>query len=331
MMETAAAANTTDEEGELVTHDDLLEPQEQLSKLRELGAEEVKKANVENNNSPVNYDIDHNVREIRAILKMNSEILDRCMKFSTGGGESATSFKRIAYEVVTTRARKKVLQFFVRDENGTQVITKPIRTTKEFNTDPLSKLPEGLDDIIVSRNMTGDNLSSFIDFEVFFKRALLLHDTVLEQFLPKLKEHLMSIQVCLGEIDAWVIQESKETITFLEETFKKKMEIPDEDVIIEPHQCKCVTPHDPDEICLYCDKMYCDHYDSNHRCNERDYNSNYSYEFSNNEFSNNYFRCEYYQLLKQCNSDGTFKTTFDITNEEGKAKLKKFLELMAMY
>jgi hypothetical protein len=313
MMETAAAANTTDEEGELVTHDDLLEPLEQLSKLRELGAEEVKKANVENGtNAPVNDDIEHNIREIRAILKMNAEILDRCMKFSTGGKKSFTSFKRIAYEVVTTRAWN----------DGTQFITKPIRTNKWFNTDPLSKLPEGLDDIIASRKMTGDDLSSFIDFELFFKRALLLHDTVLEQFLPKLKGHLMSIQVCLGEIDAWVIQESKEAINFLEETFETKMEMPDDNVTLEPHPCNCVMPHDPNEICLnpYCGKKYCDHYESNHRCNER-----------YDRFGNDYFRCEYYQHLKQCNSEGKIETTFDITNEKGKARLKKLLELMAMY
>ena len=88
MMETSAA-NTTDEEGELVTHDDLLEPQEQLSKLRELGAEEVKKAKVEECKlSPANYDIEHNIREIRAILRMNAEIFERCMEFCTGVGGS---------------------------------------------------------------------------------------------------------------------------------------------------------------------------------------------------------------------------------------------------
>ena len=317
MMETTAAANTSDEEGELVTHDDLLEPQEQLSKLRELGAEEVKKAYVEDcKHSPANYDIDHNIREIRAILKMNAEILNRCMKFSTGGRESATKFKRIAYEVVKTRAWN----------NGTQVITHPKRTHKWFNTDPLSKLPEGLDDIIVSRNMTG-NLSSFIDFETFFKRALLLHETVLKQFLPKLKEHLMSIQVCLGEIDAWVIQEPQKNISFIEETFEKKMEIPDDNVTLGRHKCSCET-HDSNEVCLGCDQKYCDHYDSHHRCHERDYDD---YTYASYDLENSYFQCEYYQLLKQCNSDGTFKTTFDITNEEGQAKLKKFLELMAMY
>ena len=138
---------------------DDLEPLDQLSNKREEVGELIKQATVADctNNSAVNYDIDHNIREIRAILKMNAEILDRCMKFSTGGKKCFTSFKRIAYEVVTTRARN----------DGTQVITQPIRTNKWFNTTPLSKLPEGLDDIIVSRKMTGDNLSSFIDFNAF--------------------------------------------------------------------------------------------------------------------------------------------------------------------
>ena len=102
------------------------------------------------NKSPVNYDIEHNIREIRAILNMNAEILDRCMEFM---GETETipdeddeelinewytSFKRIAYEEVTARAWNE----------GTHVITHPIRTTKEFETTPLSKLPKGLDDIL---------------------------------------------------------------------------------------------------------------------------------------------------------------------------------------
>lgn len=320
MMEAAAAAaNTTDEEGEIVTHDDLLEPLEQLSKLRDEVAELVKKVNVENGtDSPVNYDIEQNIREIRAILKMNAEIFGHCEEFmgetkiktweddEDFPSEWCTSFKRVAYEVVTTRARN----------DGTQIITHPIRTTKEFNTTPLSKLPQGLEDIIVSRKMTGEKISSYIDFEAFFQKSLILHESVLEQFLPKLKEHLMSIQVCLGEIDAWVIQESMETINFLEETFEKKMEIPDDNVILGRHKCSCET-HDSNEICLCCTKKYCDHLYAEKQCDR-----NHPYKC---------FQCEYYQLLKQCNSDGTFKTTFDITNDEGKAKLKKFLELMAMY
>jgi hypothetical protein len=301
------AANIT-EEGELVTHDDLLEPQEQLSKSRELLAEEVKKAKIDDcKNSPANYDIDHNIREIRAILKMNAEILDRCMKFSNGGGKSATTFKRIAYEVVTTRAWG----------NGTQIITHPIRKTKTFNTTPLSKLPKGLDHIIASRKMTGKKLSAFIDFGVFFGRSLALHETVLEQFLPKLKEHLMSIQVCLGEIDAWVIQETQENISFLEETFETNMEIPDDNVQLEPRWCSCRENHHPDEICLNCGKKYCDHcvatYHPGRHCESGDH-----------------YQCQYYQILKWCNGDGKIEITFDITNEKEKTKLTKFLEFMAI-
>jgi hypothetical protein len=367
-----------DEEGELVTHDDLLEPQEQLSNKRHDAAELImKKAGVEDGtSSPVNNDIDHNIREIRAILKMNAEILDRCKDFMGGtkikddGGSALspsssdddsdeeetadvdsnsseeedsveddiehveaddveaddveaetedensaeevknskvewhTSFNRIAYEVVTTRAR----------QNCTQVITSPKRTTKAFNTTPLSKLPQGLDVIIVSNNMTGKKLSSFIDFEVFFERALLLHETVLEAFLPKLKEHLMSIQVCLGEIDSWVIQEPQGNISFLEETFETKMEIPDDNVTLGRHKCSCET-HDPNEICLYpyCGRKFCNHY--KRRCNK--------------ESRKMFFYCEYYQLLKQCDGKGKYETSFDLTNEKEKVRLKKFLEFMA--
>ncbi|KAL7452602.1 hypothetical protein ACHAWC_004332 [Mediolabrus comicus] len=310
MKTTRTAANTTDEEeGELVTHDDLLEPQERLSKLRECVAEVVKNlAVVDGTNSPANYDIDHNIREIRAILKMNEEILDRCMKFSAGGGKSATSFTRIMYKVVKTRARN----------DGTQIITRPKRTTKEFDTTPLSKLPKGLDNIIVSDNMTEHRFSSFIDFEAFFEKSLVMHETVLEPFLPKLKEHLMTIQVCLGKIDSWVIQETQENISFLEETFETKMEIPDDDDQLGSRNCNCET-HGPCELCLGCGEMYCEHYYkySKKRCNKND--------------PYNLFQCQYYQILKQCNDDVKFEATFDVTDEQDKARLKKLLELMAMY
>ena len=51
----------------------------------------------------------------------------------------------------------------------------------------------------------------------------MLHDDILEPFLCKLKQHLESIQVCLGEIESWLL-EPKANIQFLEETFGKKLE-----------------------------------------------------------------------------------------------------------
>jgi hypothetical protein len=297
---------------------DDLEPLDQLSNKREEVGELIKQAKVADctNNSPVNYDIEHNIREIRAILKMNAEILDRCKDFmeeteiieDDDGADSSSSslFKRIAYEVVTARAWNE----------GTQVITHPVRTTNEFNTTPLSKLPEGLDGIIVSDNMTEDKFSSFINFGAFFEKSLILHDTVLEQFLPKLKEHLMSIQVCLGEIDAWVIQEPQKNISFLEETFKQEMEMPDDNVTLGRHQCRCGT-HLPNEICLKCGNQYGGHavWHSLRTCPSG--------------LSNWVFECEYYQVLMQCNGNGKHEMTFNLNDEKEKTKLKKLLDLIA--
>jgi hypothetical protein len=297
------------DKGELVTHDNLLEPLEQLSKEREEVAEEVKKVKV-CEYSPVNYDNEQNIREIRAILKMNEEIFDRCMDdfmirtWMGDSGEWCTSFNRITYEMVTVRARNNV----------TEVITHPIRTTKEFRTTPLSKLPQGLEDIFVSRCSTG-KFQDFIDFNAFFKRSLLLHETVLEQFLPKLKEHLMSIQVCLGEIDAWVIQEPQGNITFLEKTFETRMEIPDDKVTLGPHKCSCYT-HLPNEICLSCGKKYCDQLPWTKRCNDKS-----RYES---------FQCEYYQILKQCKNEGKHEANFNLTNEKERIRLTKFLEFIGI-
>src|SRR5210317_1411594 len=86
---------------------DDLEPLDQLSNKREEVGELIKQAKVAdcNNNSAVNYDIEHNIREIRAILKMNAEILDRCMEFMTeDGADWSAFFERVTYDLVTARA-----------------------------------------------------------------------------------------------------------------------------------------------------------------------------------------------------------------------------------
>ena len=121
----------------------------------------------------------------------------------------------------------------------------------------------------------------------------------------------MSIQVCLGTIDAWVIQEPLKNTSFLEETFEKKMEMPDDNVTVERHNCNCKTPHDPNEICLYCVKKFCEH--NNKRCPA-------PYDWQ-------YFKCRYYQVLMQCDGNGKHEMTFDLDNEKEKTKLKKLLEL----
>ena len=280
-----------------------LEPLEQVSKAREeLGALLIS----DKKNGAVNFDIEQNIREIRAILKMNAEIFDRCIQFiMTNASNKSTTFARIRFSSVQVREWK----------GDTQFITRPIRDIDSFDTSPLSMLPQELDDIIVKHNMNGEKLQCFIDFEEFFDKSLLLHEVVLEPFLPKFKDHLMSIQVCLGKIDEWAIQQPQIIIRFLEATFSTKMEIPNDSVVLGKHTCMCGT-HDTYEICPHCGKSYGSH-DTNYGCIGY---SGYGYKF----------QCGVYQVLKYCKEKGRHETSFDITNVNEQTRLKKFLEFISI-
>mmetsp|Transcript_32246 Transcript_32246/g.48349 ORF Transcript_32246/g.48349 Transcript_32246/m.48349 type:complete len:308 (+) Transcript_32246:73-996(+) len=283
-----------------------LEPLEQVSKAREdLGELLIS----DKKNAAINFDIEQNIREIRAILQMNAEILDRCTKFMTHTSDKSTTFARIRFEVVQVRKMKMI---------GTQFITRPIRETSSFDTTSLSFLPQELDDIIVKHNMAEGKLKYFIDFEKFFNKSLILHESVLEPFLPKLKEHLMTIQVCLGGIDSWVIREPQVAISFLEATFSTKMEIPGHSVELRPHICKCdADAHDRNLLCLSCGEAYGSHYYDG-ACSE-------GCDYGSREFT-----CEVFQVLKHCKVKGKYETSFDITNVQEQARLKKFLEFISI-
>lgn len=281
-----------------------LDPLEQVAKAREELGEIL---TPDKKNAAVNFDIEQNIREIRAILKMNAEILDRCKKFISCASDKQTTFARIRFEKVEVRDVQL---------KGTLFITRPIRDRKYFDTSPLSSLPQELDDVIVKHNMAGEDLKYFIDFEKFFNKSLILHESVLKSFLPKLKEHLMTIQVCFGEIDAWVIQEPQVGISFLEATFDTKMEIPDDTVELGPDVCKCgPNAHDYYERCLHCGEAYGYHSGTERKCRESGYI---------------YFHCEVYQVLEQCKVNGKYQTKFDITNVNEQTRLKKFMEFISI-
>jgi len=283
-----------------------LEPLEQVSKARaELGAFLIS----EKKNGAVNFDIEQNIREIRAILKMNAGIFDRCMKFMTDASDKSTSFTRICFGDVLVRERAGLTQF----------ITKPKREKLSFDTTSLSTLPNDLEDIITKHNMADEKLRFFIDFEKFFLKSLILHEVVLEPFLPKLKEHLMTIQVCLGKIDEWTIHQPQFAISFLEATFSTKIEVPNESVILGKHACDCSCGHDSNEICLECRRRYSDHSCINLRCPSSGSNLIYTK-----------FQCEVYQELMNCILRGKHETSFDVNNGNEQARLKKFLEFIAI-
>ena len=84
-----------------------LEPLDQVSKAREeLGALLIS----DKKNGAVNFDIEQNIREIRAILKMNAEIFDRCIQFiMTNASNKSTTFARIRFSSVQVREWEGVI------------------------------------------------------------------------------------------------------------------------------------------------------------------------------------------------------------------------------
>jgi len=93
----------------------------------------------------------------------------------------------------------------------------------------------------------------------YSKKSLILHDNVLGPFLEILKEHLLSsVQVCLGEIETWLM-ESGSHINYLESTFGVKLEFPGENEILMK-SCSCPEGTHPDSLlCCGCGKSFNTH------------------------------------------------------------------------
>jgi hypothetical protein len=241
-------------------------------------------------------------------------------------GYSAT-FTRSTFDEV--RVRQNPLKF-----NETEFITEQQRL-KAFCLKSLCELPASLNDLFVVKHQAAP-YKAFIDYDAFFRTAIVLHDDVLEPFLVKLKQHLESIQVCLGEIESWLL-EPKSNIQFLEETFQNKLLIitatPLGDDYGYPWQKD--NRNFPDSLPREMNTWICQ------RCNlyfkEHKHNHKYVREGSIFKFQcpdtlgffkkwDNRPEC---QVLK-CYSEesGKFEKTFTIAKASDQQKLKKFIDFM---
>ena len=279
------------------------EPLDYIAHIREKSAERFvsRKKNV-------NYEIEQNVREIRALLKINAEIFGRCIESSNDydDGEFYTTFKRYGFDVVKVRPHQSTTQF----------ITEPVHSAKSFDMKPLYELPAGLDDVFVAKYQATP-FNTFIDYDEFFQMAIMLHDDVLEPFLAKLKCHLETVHVCLGEIESWLLEPNK-NIELLEETFGKKLEIPTaDDINNKIVVCDRSHTHASSDVCLGCRHTFGEHVPPYQKC-------------PNSNWTQGYFKCKRFLVLKSCKESGTFEKTFTIGNKGDQAKLKKLLEFMAM-
>ncbi|KAL9191269.1 hypothetical protein ACHAXT_000975 [Thalassiosira profunda] len=276
------------------------EPLDLIDQVREKAGNRLK-----SKKKNVNYDIEQNVREIRAILATNGEIFDRCS--GSMNELDVEDLEANCYCVSFTRVGfNNVKIYYDEDEDVTRVITCPVHSEQSFDMKALLGPPDGISDIIIVKQMA--KFDAFVDYELLFERALLLHEDVLEPVLAKIKDRLMSVQVCLGKIEGWVIE--PQTVTnFLEESFGKKLECGEDEMTY----CECPEgSHCKDDLCGSCGIGF-----------ER-HGRYYSY-------SSCAFMCNGFKVLKECDTaDGRHDMAFNVVKESERQRLTKFLEFLAM-
>jgi len=209
--------------------------------------------------------------------------------------------------------------------NETELITYQGRDLNAFCLKSLCEIPAGLNDLFVVKYQAAP-YHAFIDYDAFFRTAIMLHDDILEPFLVKLKQHLESIQVCLGKIESWLL-EPKSNIQFLEETFGKKLIIIRAVPLCDDyaHPCQKALLHEMNTwICQRCNSSF---------------NAHKKYTYSKREGSVFKFQCQdklgffkrsdirpECQVLKCYKESGKFEKTFTIAKASDQQKLKKFID-----
>ena len=117
-----------------------------------------KRVRSDNDTDIIYCDIDQNIKEIRAILATNAEILNRCMK--SRKQSSFSTFVRYSFAVVES--------FTI--VSKTQFVTYPEKLEKEFDMAVLSNLPAGIDSIFLPPK---EAYTNFINYEALFEKSLI--------------------------------------------------------------------------------------------------------------------------------------------------------------
>jgi hypothetical protein len=174
------------------------DPQELIAHSREAAIKQLKSKHEF-------QDLDIAIKTVRALVVTNEEIWSRCRdKYSVGGN---------------VFIMKRVKQVDVWSHDDMTTVSAIVETVSEdFDTEPLRVLPESLRLFEPKK----DDAKGVTDFKAFFSTCLITHEDVLLPLLSKLKEHLEKVQVCLGRIDEWVMQSTK-NIEFLNTTFNVNM------------------------------------------------------------------------------------------------------------
>lgn len=198
-----------------------------------------------------------------------------------------------------------------------------------FDLSLLKQLPAALG-ILQPINQT-KLLVFFIDYELIVQRAIgAFHEDVLHPFLAQLKRHLETIQVCLGEVDSWLL-DAETYMRFLETTFGKKLETRGESTVyasltaddrIVAGTDRCLS-NQPCMNCwflfhtLQCELIACYYY---RRCINppklfNGFPSFYSYQKE--------------EMLTECGFVGLLQVSFDISHDTEQTRLLRLLDFIS--
>ena len=199
-----------------------LDPEELMSQSRDEMVKEMKSGKKIHEFT----DLDIAIKTVRAIIVTNEEIWNRCKGYFTCYGddseEEESNFSIMRFDEVKV----------VYDDNydHTSIVAVAKEATKYFCLEPLKVLPECLGIFEPTKDETGH-----VDFRMYFRRSLVLHEDVLLPFLSKLKNHLEEVQVCLGAVDEWVAGTAN-NVQFLKTTFEIESVT---DLPLEETLCNC--------------------------------------------------------------------------------------------
>lgn len=254
--------------------------------------------------------------EIRGLLVTNAELFYGCIASMEDEGKRdygddtdedddendenqncEVSFSRYGFDVIKVRT----------SGNHSQLATDADCTTEKFDMTPLAQLPPGLNEFIIPQHKS-EPFSRFINYEAIFESALLFRDEVLETFLPKLRDHLMLVQICLRGVDNW-LKGSSMNIGYISKTFGITLATPDESDYCGT-TCTCPPKtHPASYICFACQCPFSFHKDG--RCPK----------------GKTMFNCKKFHLLK--NFEGRVRVrSFEIGKVKDQVALEKFLVSM---
>ena len=253
----------------------------------------------------LDVDIEQTMREIQAIIAVNDEISSRCMVYANTEDKNNAGWvvllERVGYNTIYTRQAQ--------GEEILELVTRAERIERRFDTARLSGLPLGLVDTI-SVHYKQYPFSAFIDYDDFFQKAeMLLCDDALKLFLPKLKDHLESVQVCLGVIDQWVMQPMSD-LSFINMNFQKALTLPTD-----------IHPFDDTCVCCFCGAT----------CGRDRGGSGYPYnKYDRGGSGCTYKKCGVEQVLvRLSNNHGVYRTTFTVSMEKEQERLLKFIHFVS--